>query len=67
MAREVIVYETLRDVEVGEELCVNYGMRLWFEDADGVGGDEDEILENGIRAKDREIEKGEAVLGAIKI
>ncbi|KAI5198193.1 hypothetical protein E4T38_07596 [Aureobasidium subglaciale] len=30
----VVVYKTLRDVEEGEELCISYGDRLWFEDAD---------------------------------
>lgn len=34
---EVIVYRTLRDVEAGEELCINYG-RLWFKDAEGEDG-----------------------------
>ena len=63
MERELIVYETLRDVEVGEELCVNYGMRLWFEDADGVEGDGME--EKGEKKSEEEIEAD--VLGAIEV
>lgn len=38
---KVIVYKTLREVEEGEELCISYGSRLWFKDAD-VGEEEDE-------------------------
>ncbi|KAI4735362.1 hypothetical protein E4T50_14115, partial [Aureobasidium sp. EXF-12298] len=42
IANKVIVYKTLREVQVGEELCISYGDRLWFEDAD-VGEEEDEV------------------------
>ncbi|SMR64136.1 unnamed protein product [Zymoseptoria tritici ST99CH_3D1] len=42
LAREVVVYRTLRDVEKGEELCISYGSQLWFEDADGEGSEEEE-------------------------
>ena len=28
-----ITYRALRDIAVGEELCINYG-RLWFQDSD---------------------------------
>jgi len=38
----VVIYKTLRDVEEGEELCISYGDRLWFEDADAGKGEEDE-------------------------
>ncbi|POS88419.1 hypothetical protein EPUL_000160 [Erysiphe pulchra] len=31
---EVMTYTTLRDVKAGEELCINYGYRLTFKDAD---------------------------------
>ena len=30
---ECIVYTSLRSIQAGEELCINYG-RLWFKDAD---------------------------------
>jgi len=33
--RQTIRYYTLRDVEEGEELCISYGPKLWFDDADG--------------------------------
>ncbi|CAD0094787.1 unnamed protein product, partial [Aureobasidium vineae] len=41
VANKLIVYKTLRKVEKGEELCISYGDRLWFKDAD-VGEEEDE-------------------------
>jgi len=32
---DCIVYTALRDIQVGEELCISYGSaRLWFEDVD---------------------------------
>ena len=58
----MIVYETLRDVEAGEELCVNYGMRLWFEDADGLDGER--VDEKGEKKSEEETED---VLGAIEV
>jgi hypothetical protein len=43
----VIVYTAIRKIEVGEELCINYGM-LWFEDADGdISGEGDENGDGG--------------------
>lgn len=42
VASKVIVYKTLREVEVGEELCISYGSRLWFVDADVDEEDEGE-------------------------
>lgn len=33
--KEVVVYHTLRDIAKGEELCISYGDRLTFVDADG--------------------------------
>ena len=41
-----ITYKALRDIEVGEELCVSYGSKLWFTDSEGnnevKGGNEGE-------------------------
>jgi len=34
VARLIVVYKTLRDIEEGEELCISYGGRLWFKDTD---------------------------------
>ncbi len=34
LANELIVYRALRDVQKGEELCISYGDRLTFVDAD---------------------------------
>lgn len=34
VARKLITYQTLRDVKQGEELCISYGDRLTFVDAD---------------------------------
>lgn len=35
LEREVIIYRALRDIQVGEELCISYGDHLTFVDADG--------------------------------
>lgn len=53
VANKVIVYKTLREVEKGEELCISYGSRLWFEDAD----------------KGEEVDEGDGlgVLGGIEV
>jgi SET domain-containing protein len=37
----IITYITLRDIKAGEELCISYGQRLTFKDA------EEEDSENG--------------------
>ena len=47
--RQTIRYYTLRDVEEGEELCISYGPKLWFDDADGpeegnISDDEDNVM-----------------------
>jgi len=34
LEREVVVYTAIRNIPVGEELCISYGAKLWFEDAD---------------------------------
>lgn len=31
-----IRYFTIRDIMEGEELCISYGPKLWFDDADGL-------------------------------
>ncbi|RMZ86091.1 hypothetical protein DV737_g104, partial [Chaetothyriales sp. CBS 132003] len=49
LAIECIVYTALRDIEVGQELCISYGNgRLWFEDVDG--GDDGEEEANTTRS-----------------
>ncbi|PIA93660.1 hypothetical protein CB0940_04934 [Cercospora beticola] len=35
LERRVIVYQALRDIQEGEELCISYGDHLTFVDADG--------------------------------
>jgi SET domain-containing protein len=42
IANKLIVYKTLREVQKGEELCISYGDRLWFVDADYDGKEEGE-------------------------
>lgn len=34
LENEVIIYRALRDIDQGEELCISYGSRLTFVDAD---------------------------------
>ena len=46
--RLIIKYHALRDIDAGEELCISYGSRLTFVDADapppGDEGDGSELL-----------------------
>jgi len=47
--KQTIRYYTLRDVEEGEELCISYGPKLWFDDVDGpkegnISDDEDNVM-----------------------
>ena len=56
VANKLIVYKTLREVEKGEELCISYGSRLWFVDAD-VKAEEEEEDEKDVMA----------VLGGIEV
>lgn len=37
---QVIRYFTLRDIERGEELCISYGSKLWFQDTDAPDEDD---------------------------
>lgn len=37
---QVIRYFTLRDIEAGEELCISYGAKLWFDDTDAPEADD---------------------------
>lgn len=46
LERNFIVYRALRDIQPGEELCISYGDRLTFEDADGSAVNGDERLES---------------------
>lgn len=32
----LIKYITLKDIEIGAELCINYGTKVWFDDADDI-------------------------------
>ncbi|KAF2100643.1 SET domain-containing protein [Rhizodiscina lignyota] len=43
----IITYRALRDIEVGEELCISYGDHLTFVDADAHTQDKD-VAEDGI-------------------
>lgn len=46
----LVTYRTLRDIAVGEELCISYGSRLTFIDADAPvsidEGDGSDLLGN---------------------
>lgn len=49
---ECVTYTALKDIEIGEELCISYGNgRLWFHDADAAvfdTADEDMSALNGL-------------------
>ena len=32
------MYKTVKEIQIGEELCISYGSNLWFDDADGKNG-----------------------------
>ena len=41
--RQLVVFRAARYIHAGEELCISYGSRLWFEDTDrDVAQDEDD-------------------------
>ncbi|KAH8821224.1 hypothetical protein F5884DRAFT_79247 [Xylogone sp. PMI_703] len=46
----LITYKTLRDIRIGEELCISYGSRLTFRDTDAEEAqeheDEEELLKS---------------------
>jgi SET domain len=39
IATQSIRYFALRDIDEEEELCISYGPKLWFDDADGPEGE----------------------------
>lgn len=47
---QVVTYRTLRDIQAGEELCISYGSRLTFVDADAPApvdeGDGSDLLQS---------------------
>ncbi len=47
LERQVVVYRALRDIAADEELCISYGDRLTFKDAeqDGVCTDQESEIE----------------------
>ena len=51
-----VIYRALRNIEEGEELCINYG-RLWFVDSDADQGNMHD--EDGLAALSR-IDLGES-------
>lgn len=66
--REVIFYVALRDIDVGEELCINYGGRLWFQDVDEDGEEGDtEGGMNGTEESANGDDFGRSGLGAIDL
>lgn len=48
---ECVRYTTLRNVEAGEELCISYGVGVWFEGV--VEGEDSEEEAEGIDEKER--------------
>lgn len=42
LARMCVRYQALRDIKVGEELCINYGPKVWFVDGDGKADEEED-------------------------
>jgi SET domain-containing protein len=48
LQRQVVVYRALQDIEAGEELCISYGDRLWFNDAEQTSDCASEENENEV-------------------
>ncbi len=48
IAKKVVIYKTLQDVKNGEELCISYGDRLTFVDAEAKKVDSDDEDENAM-------------------
>jgi hypothetical protein len=46
VSKGVVIYRTLQDVKKGDELCISYGDRLTFVDADAKQVDSDDEDEN---------------------
>lgn len=46
VSKGVVIYRTLQDVRKGDELCISYGDRLTFVDADAKQVDSDDEDEN---------------------
>lgn len=59
LERQVIVYTALKDIEVGEELCISYGDHLTFVDVDAVA--------TGTGAVEEEEGEGDGGLGRIDL
>lgn len=51
MSKGVVVYRTLQDVRKGDELCISYGDRLTFVDADAKQVDSDDEDDNAALAR----------------
>ena len=45
--RDIIAYKAARDVVAGEELCIDYGRGLWFEDVELCCGDDGRRAQEG--------------------
>ena len=53
LEQETITYTALRDIGSGEELCISYGPKLWFEDVEVEKDQDEEIEETEIAILDR--------------
>lgn len=51
VGKGVVVYRTLQDVREGDELCISYGDRLTFVDADAKQVDSDDEDDNAALAR----------------
>lgn len=51
VAKKVVIYRALQDVKKGDELCISYGDRLTFVDADAKMVDSDDEDDNAVLAR----------------
>lgn len=57
LTKMCVRYQALRDIRKGEELCINYGPKLWFVDEDGKGLDDEEEEEEDDNNDDDGVER----------
>lgn len=60
------MYTALRDVQMGEELCISYGDHLTFVDADHVGQEEEDGEEKEDGRENGRVDLESDVLGRIE-
>ena len=51
LEHQTIMFSTLRDIAPHEELCISYGPKLWFEDAEAAETSDERDEDPNVLAK----------------